>query len=404
MKRVKGIVLLVEDEVKLIDLFARVLEPEGITLHGVTTVADGLAKLNERVYEVILLDLNLPDANGLELLRFVRSRSFESEVIILSAETSFKKAIEALKLGANDFISKPIPNVNIFLKRVQKSIENVHLKRERTALVEHLHRLNEKLEDMVEARTEELVTANEELRKAEQTRSQFLATISHELKTPIATIQSFSEILTECPPESQSKRDEFIRIIYGESHRLGTMISDLLDQAKMEVGKMDYVFGPHLPQDLFEDAINPMVALLVRAKISFTVVSPKNLPPVLADRDRIKQVFTNLIHNSLKNTQPGDRISLTAAIDDQVREGAFRQYILFTVSDTGRGIPKSQLRNIFKQFYQVARQGTKPRGVGLGLAITHEIIRSHQGDIWVQSQSGQGTEFSFILPVAKPPY
>jgi signal transduction histidine kinase len=232
--------------------------------------------------------------------------------------------------------------------------------------------------------------ANQELQHLNELKSSFLSNVSHELRTPLTSIKSFSEILLNYPDEDLVTRTEFLQIIRSESERLTRLINDVLDLAKIEAGRMEFKLQPVELGDLIHGASEVIRPLCEEKGLELTEFVPSGLPLVMADRDRILQVLTNLLGNALKFTKSGF-IHVGA-------RGADREVILF-VSDSGPGIPPDELEIIFEKFRQRGDSLIgKPQGTGLGLAICREIMQHHNGKIWAESQEGSGATFCCSMP------
>jgi signal transduction histidine kinase/CheY-like chemotaxis protein len=281
------------------------------------------------------------------------------------------------------------------------------------------------LENMVQERTaalrqkaRELEKANRELKEVDRLKSDFLSNVSHELRTPLTSIRSFTEILLDSPTAiSPEEQHEFLTIIAGQTDRLTRLIGDLLDLSRIEAGEFRCELEP-VPLDEFvmAPAMETMRRLVDEMGIELVTNFEKHLPPVLGDADRLSQVITNLVDNSLKFTEPGGRLEIsTRASEERVprdlAEGGFfgvaadtpeqGDYVVVSVRDNGCGIPLEDRQRIFEKFGQVGNVLTnKPQGTGLGLAICGNILAQHGGAIWVDSEVGAGSTFSVSIPVS----
>jgi two-component system phosphate regulon sensor histidine kinase PhoR len=193
--------------------------------------------------------------------------------------------------------------------------------------------------------------------------------------------------------EDQDNAKDFIEIIYRDSERLAKLIDDLLDLSRIESGKMKMEF---LPTDILR-VIKRTVAVVdnqAKAKaISISLDLPPDLPKVLADENRLAQVILNLLDNAIKYTPDGGKVSISAFL-----KGGFVQV---DVSDTGVGIPEKDLPRIFERFYRVDKARSRELGgTGLGLSIVKHIVQAHGGEVWVKSELGRGSTFSFTIPKA----
>ena len=232
---------------------------------------------------------------------------------------------------------------------------------------------------------------------SQRSQREFVANVSHELKTPLTSIQGFSQAILDGTADTGEARERAAQVIFNESERMHRMVLDLLDLAKLDAGTADLKMMPVNVRALLTAVAEKFTPQSQQAGVKFEVEAGDDLPPLTADGDRLAQVFTNLVDNSLKFTPSGGVISLSAAVNDIA-------HLRITVSDTGSGIPEEEQAKIFQRFYQAdpARQGGISHGAGLGLAIAHEIIAAHGGRISVRSRVGEGTEMEVLLPLVPP--
>jgi signal transduction histidine kinase/ligand-binding sensor domain-containing protein len=303
-----------------------------------------------------------------------------------------------------------------------------------------LRRQRELLRKRVSEQTQELRVAKEAAESANEAKSTFLSTVSHELRTPLTSVIGFAKInkkrleervLPQIDPQDSKTQKTLGRIsqnnevIISEGERLTSLINELLDLAKIESGKVEWKMVELQPKELIERAVNATSALFEQ-KPSLKLITdvPEDLPNITGDRDRLLQVLINLISNAVKFTDSG-HVTLAvniprlnapplqrgARVSDGQSEGPFEGAavpiaigttgdVLFTVSDTGSGIPADQLVKVFERFQQVEDNQTgKPKGTGLGLPICKQIVEHHGGKIWVESELGVGSAFWVRLPI-----
>lgn len=232
-----------------------------------------------------------------------------------------------------------------------------------------------------------------ELRKLEKVRQDFVANVSHELRTPISSIKGYSETLLEGAIDDKDNVKEFISIIYQDSNRLANLIDDLLDLSKIESGKMKMVFVPLDIKPILNRCLGVLDKAIKGKQLSVSVSIPDGIPKVLADDKRLSQVFLNLLDNAVKYTSDGGSIKVNISLSDKL--------IQVDVSDTGIGIPEQDIPRIFERFYRVDKARSRELGgTGLGLSIVKHIVFSHGGQVWVKSELGLGSTFSFTIPQA----
>ncbi|QWR78406.1 response regulator [Candidatus Magnetomonas plexicatena] len=243
-------------------------------------------------------------------------------------------------------------------------------------------------------------------RNVDRMKTDFISTVSHELRTPLTSILGFTEIIQErlqdqvfpALPTGSKKTDKSVKlindnlnIIIGEGVRLTNLINDVLDIAKMEAGKVDWKRETIHIEDIINRACQSTQSLCGKAGLEFIKDIEPDLPQITGDPDRLVQVIINLISNAVKFTKEGSVTCTAKQVDSDV---------LINITDTGVGIDAKDLESVFEKFKQVGDTLTdKPKGTGLGLPISKQIITHHQGRIWVESEPGKGSTFYFTLPV-----
>ena len=239
----------------------------------------------------------------------------------------------------------------------------------------------------------EIANKSRQLEAASRHKSEFLANMSHELRTPLNAILGFSEVLAERMfGEVNEKQAEYLQDILSSGRHLLSLINDILDLSKVEAGRLELELGRfHLPTAL-DNALTLVRERATRHGITLTQTVDQRLGDIVADERKVKQILLNLLSNAVKFTPEGGRVGITATAAD----GA----VTIAVSDTGIGIAPEDQAAIFEEFRQVGREDArKQEGTGLGLTLAKKFVELHGGRIWVQSQVGQGSTFSFTLPV-----
>jgi signal transduction histidine kinase len=293
---------------------------------------------------------------------------------------------------------------------------------ENARLYAEIEEQNRELEARVARRTAQLAEATEEAQAARAaaegasaTKSQFLANVSHELRTPLTSVVGFTKIVRKrlddvvwpalqattasagLPPDPKLDRavrqvGENLEIMVAEGDRLTALINDVLDLEKIEAGRMEFRLEPLDLGQVVDQATAATAALFETTGLELRREVPSGLPEVLGDRNRLIQVVINLLSNAVKFTLSG---SIT------VRVAAAPEQVVVSVADTGVGITPEDWDRVFEQFAQSGDTLSEtPRGTGLGLAICRQIVEQHGGRIWLESEVGVGSTFSFSLPLA----
>lgn len=265
----------------------------------------------------------------------------------------------------------------------------------RKEIEDRLHLVQEQHTAELAAKNQQLEARNRDIERANRLKSEFLASMSHELRTPLHTIIGFSELLTEEIEGSLTpKQKRFIGHILQDSRHLLELINEILDLSKIEAGRLElqvstFDFGACLDEVL--TGIRQQTAVKnINLEIRNSVQDM-----IFADRVRVKEILYNLLSNAVKFTPEGGSLWVESRTHDE--------WLETTVGDTGIGIPPEEQESIFEKFYQVGNttKGTR-EGTGLGLPITRKLVELHGGKLWVESQSGQGSRFTFTIPVAGP--
>ena len=234
------------------------------------------------------------------------------------------------------------------------------------------------------------------MRSSQASQRNFVANVSHELRTPLTSVQGFAQAILDGTASKANEQKQAAQVIYDESARMYRMVLELLDLARLDAGTADLKMAPVDIRALLYSIAEKFNLQAQQSGITFTLDIPPELPTLIADGDRLAQVFTNLVDNALRNTSPGSQVTLQAQVAQTEME--------IHVADTGSGMPADVIPHIFERFYQAdpARSGREKHGAGLGLAIVKEIVTAHSGRITVRSQEGLGTTFTIKLPLVQP--
>jgi signal transduction histidine kinase len=363
-------VLLIEDNPGDADLVRlRLVEGQSpVKVNCVNRLADGLASLTSETPSVVLLDLNLPDSRGAETFRRVMEHSPNVPVVVLSGQDDEALAMRAVHSGVQDYL-------------VKSSLSSKHLERairyavERQALLRSLE-----------------IAQKQQL----EFKNHFLSHVSHELRTPLTCIHQYVTLLLDglAGPIAPDQADH-LKTVLKSVNQLHAMIRDLLEATRAESGQMRVEPRCIALSELLQQAVAMLRPTADEKKVGLEIGLDQRLPLVQADPDRVLEVLINLVDNAIKFTPADGAVMLQASLVD-----ADPSSVYISVSDTGRGIGPEAKALIFERLYQDPESVDNNRsGLGLGLFICREIVRLHQGRIWVSSEPGQGSTFTFTLPV-----
>lgn len=275
----------------------------------------------------------------------------------------------------------------------------------------HLASVRESYRELTE-KNDRLEEAYERLKELDRLKSNFLATVSHELRTPLTSIMGYGEMLAEgvAGPLNEEQR-EFVDTIRTKSEQLLGLIMSLLDLSKLENGTMPVRAGRVSIGVVLEEAVTTLIPIALKKGVVIEMEVPPDLPPVLGDVDRLRQVFINLTDNAVKFTPPNGTVRLAARHTVEKSQGEpglvlvapLRPVIEVRVVDTGIGIAPEEREKVFDPFYQIDQSSTREYGgAGLGLAIVKRLVEAHQGSIWVEANEPHGAVFVVTVPASRP--
>ena len=328
----------------------------------------GWLALTQRPPSLVLLDLNLPDCQGAETFRRVLENSPDVPIVILSGQDDEALAMKALNQGVQDYLVKGSITSSALDRAMRYAVE-------RQALLRSLEM----------SRKQQLEFKN-----------QFLSHVSHELRTPLTCIHQFVTILLDgLAGEVSADQRDHLETILRSVNQLGAMVHDLLEASRAETGKMR--LEPHCVSigDLVKLAVTMMRSVAEEKQVGLEMGVDIRIPFVHGDPDRILEVLINLIDNGIKFTPAGGAVTVQACLAQTDPD-----FVYISVADTGCGIDPTAKALIFERMYQDPNSIDNSRkGLGLGLFIAKELVTLHGGRIWVASEQGNGSTFSFTLPL-----
>ena len=377
-------ILVVDDEKEIREFLNKALSRlGGYHVELAESGEEALRKIEKDRFDLVLTDLKMPKMDGLQLIAEIAKLKPETLTMMMTGHGTIDSALEAMKHGASDYLMKPL-NLDELMVRIQKVLE------ERQRFV--------RLKDFAE----QLERANQELRKIDGMKSEFVSVASHELRTPLAAIKNAVQLILKGKTgEINENQIKFLSMAERNINRLTNILNDLLNLSRIESGKIELKFNSVALKEVIELTASSLRPHAEGKSLQIEVEIPEQLPDVYGDKEKIEQILTNLIGNAIKFTTDGGKILITSELKSKDRMGGFVDMVAVSVKDTGIGIPSEHLDAIFEKFHQV--EGSLHRsvsGTGLGLAITKGLVEAHQGKIWVESEMGKGSTFTFTLPIS----
>lgn len=248
-------------------------------------------------------------------------------------------------------------------------------------------RLKKKTDDEIGELCDAINNMAGELAATEEMKNGFISSVSHELRTPLTAIKGWSETIMYAPDDPEIT-EKGMRVITGETERLSNMVEELLDFSRMQSGRLSVIMNKMDPLAELTDAVLMYVQKAKREGIALQYDEPDSLPVIVGDKNRLKQVFVNVIDNAIKYSDEGDTVTVDAYADGD--------FVCITVADTGCGIKAADLPKIKTKFYKA---NLTRRGSGIGLALADEIVKMHGGSLELESEENVGTTVFIKLPI-----
>jgi signal transduction histidine kinase len=359
--------------------------PPNRVIH-VPSLAEAITVLLQQArFEVVLLDLGLPDGSGVECVDAVRSKARDVPIVVLTGRDDDELAVSCIAAGAQDYLSKQEVRSRTLSRAIEHAVARV---RE----VESRRRERE-----LSIRSADLERENGRIVEAARLKNEFFANMSHELRTPLNAIIGFSELIFDGKVDPASaKHRNFVGHILSSAKHLLQLINDVLDLAKVESGKLEFRCAKVGVDALVTETAEVMRGGFAAKRIRFDVQIDK--PPATAwiDAGRFKQVLYNYLSNAMKFTPEGGSVALRiGAMDDE--------WLRVDVEDNGAGINAVDIDKLFSQFHQLrTATGDFHPGTGLGLALTKRLVEAQGGSVGVRSVPGKGSVFSALFRCNAP--
>ncbi len=358
--------LVVDDNVSFLKDTCDVLSSEGMTVDGAAHGEEAIKLARQHSYDLVLLDINMPVMDGMQTLKILRKESPASDVIMVTGYQDIQLAVESMKIGAKEYITKPIDPGDL-------------VQRVKTALRAHA----------AEARVKNM-------------EAQFSSRLLHELLNPLHSVHAAIDfVLKQSAGPVTDQQMEVLHNINTSITKMDALINDMIDLSLFESGNVELEKLPVNIDELIPAVIARLKGRAAAKKITLSAHIKSGTPTVEIDLEKIEQVLTNLIENSLKYTSSGGSIDVKLVTGKMKLNNTDHECITISVTDTGSGIAKEDIPFVFDKYKEVLTgKESKQKTTGLGLAICKSIVEAHNGVIDVDSIPGKRTTFTFSLPVS----
>ena len=380
MNEANNSVMIVDDEEVIRNICYRSLEKKGYNVVLAENGVQALDLMRKEPVDLVFSDFKMPMMNGIELLEAIKRDYAHIEVVIMTAFATIESAINAMKIGAYDFILKPVKPDQIRIVAT-KCFEKLHLSEENMALR----------------------AANDRLTELEEMKNKFIAITSHELRTPVSHLKGYLGILNDSSYYQQLsdlEKNQCMQVILNAVNDLEEIVTNMHSLISLE----NQGLRPALePLDLNDTVVSvaELFQIIAHKRNQTIIIKPSGAQITLnGDKTQIKGVIRELLQNAVKFTPDGGEITVTTKTDND--------YAILSVSDTGIGIDTAEQGKIFEKFYEIqdsnyhssSKNAFMGGGLGLGLTAVRSVVEAHGGGVKLQSEKGKGSQFYVFLPLS----
>jgi two-component system sensor histidine kinase/response regulator len=361
----KPTILVIDDEQEMCDLCRDVFVKDGYRAETAGSGETGLQKVRKIRPDLVLVDLKLPGMSGIDILREIKDFDPNIVSVMITAYASIESAVEAVKLGAYDYLPKPF-TLDQLLTVTKRGLERRRLILESEALRQE----KEKMKEL------------------------FISMVSHQLRSPLTAVQGYFDLILGGFVHDAAEQKKMIKQAGERIRGLLTLINDWLKMAQVDKDKVEEKFESLNLAFVLSKTVDLMQPLAKEKGISLQFEPSDGLPHVRGDKETLQEVFANLIDNGIKYNKDGGTVT--------VRTKENSSQLIIKISDTGIGISKEDMPFIFDEFFRVKNESTQQiTGTGLGLSIVKRMVEAHSGSIKVTSELGKGSTFTVSLPKLK---
>ncbi|KAB8332006.1 response regulator [Scytonema tolypothrichoides VB-61278] len=378
-------ILLIEDnlaEARLLQEFLKQAKSHEFSLVHVKRLGEALQQLRSRTYDVILLDLTLPDSQGLASLAPLITHAPGLPIVVLTNTNDDELALEAVRRGAQDFLVKRQVNSDLLIRSLRYAIE-------RKQVVETLRTVNQALEIRVQERTAELVKVQE----ISQFKSEFVSMLSHDIRSPLNTIQLIAGLLQNSDDKlPKEKKFSHFQLIRSAIKNMAQLLDEVSFIGRADSGQLHCEFHQLNLENFCRQLVEEAQLTTQQKHLTLLFTSVGELDEALWDESLLCHILSNLLNNAIKYSPNGGTVRFQLIAQEQI--------VIFQIQDEGIGIPKEDQSLLFKPFYRASNVDRIP-GTGLGLAIVKKCVDTLGGEISIHSEIGVGTTFAVTLPITK---
>lgn len=375
-------ILLIDDDARYLTLCERYLartNDRDISVDKASTVSEALKLCSVNDYDCLIVDYLLPDGTGTEFIKILHRNELRSPppAIITTSDGGEDAATDAIRAGAVDYLSKRNLNAQSLSRSIYNAVDKFQLS------------------ESLKQRNTELLEANDRLTRNRKEIMHFYHTVSHEVKTPLAAAREFISLVRDgAGGEVSNSQSDLLQMAIDSCDQIKKQFTELLDMTRLESGKLELIQSATCVEKLVARSVTS-VSELARSKQVFVQQICAENRQVWADPDRIVQVLSNLLHNAVKFSNEQETVVLHTRLCDIGNE------LEFCVKDTGCGISEAEQASVFDRLYQSEHQRSESSacGLGLGLAISKEIVGLHGSDLKLISELNTGSTFYFRLPL-----
>ncbi len=371
-------ILVIDDEDDVRESYIDMFEFFGYEVDSAPNGREGVVKVTEKDYDIVITDLNMPEMNGIEVLKRVKKNKPFIEVIVITGYATLENAIKAMKIGAYDYFTKPID-------------------------LEHVKLVLAKCVRLLKARkeNEELKTHNKDLTDLNELKDKFITITNHELRTPLTILKGYLELIGMYVEDNKDKDLAEALDITGETIKeLETIVEHLHDLSFFDYGKKNYNNTEFSLLELLHTIFNEMKVLFLKRQIDLNFLVEGKPTIIAGDQERLKRSLRELLQNALKFTNEKGNVELMYAANENGKNAIVK------VIDSGIGIPIEKQELIFEPFYEVqdslyhttSKTSFMGGGIGLGLTLAKQVFEAHGGQILIESEQKKGSIFTVVLP------